>query len=348
MLSTCYCQSLVWYLKPDIRNQFPYKQNQPKMPAIISKPTIKAHHHNLGLMGCKFVLTAVYHDPQIAWDALRAGVAEIERIEQLISSWKTTSQTGRINQMAGIQSVKVDRELFELIKRSLNISRITNGAFDISGTVARNYWKITNQESKMPSPAIITRLMELINYKHILLDEEEQSVLLTKKGMKIGFGAIGKGYAALRASVVMRQMGIENGVVNASGDLMCWGKPMEKDQWEIKIPDPENPSFVLATLNIPNGSVVTSGGYEKYALINGKRYSHIIDPRTGVPAEGLKSVSIVCPNPELGDALATTVTVLGEIEGLALINRLNGIECVIVNHKGEIKYSNQLGNYNKI
>lgn len=312
------------------------------MPAIIAKPTTKAHHHNLALMGCKFVLTAVHHDPQIAWDGLRAGVREIERIERLISSWREDSQTGKINQMAGIQSVKVDRELFELIQRSIQVSKITRGAFDLSGTVARDYWKITNQESEMPSPAVVDRLKELINYKHILLDEKQSSVLLLKKGMKIGFGAIGKGYAAMSASVIMRAMGIENGLVNASGDLLCWGKPMEKEQWEIKIPDPENPSYVLATLNIPNGSVVTSGGYEKYALINGKRYSHIIDPRTGTPAEGLKSVSIVCPNPELGDALATTVSVLGEKEGLALINRLKGIECLIVNQNGDIRYSNNL------
>lgn len=312
------------------------------MPAILAKPTTKAHHHNLGLMGCKFVLTAIHENPQIAWDALRAGVKEIERIERLISSWRTESQTGQINQNAGIQSVKVDRELFELIKRSNHVSKITRGAFDICGTVARDYWQITNKESKMPSPAIIARLRELIDYKNIILDEARQTVLLAKKGMKIGFGAIGKGYAAMRARIVMGDLGIEHGLVNASGDLLCWGQPMKKDLWKIKIPNPDNPDFELATLRIPNGSVVTSGGYEKYALINGKRYSHIIDPRTGTPAEGLKSVSIVCPNPELGDALATTVTVLGEEAGLALINRLKGIECLIVNYEGKVRCSDNL------
>lgn len=312
------------------------------MPATLAKPITKAHHHNLGLMGCNFVLTAIHENPQIAWDALRAGVKEIERIEQLISSWRIESQTGQVNQNAGIQSVKVDEELFELIKRSIHISRITNGAFDICGTVARDYWQITNKESKMPPPRIIARLRELIDYKNIILDEARQTVLLAKKGMKIGFGAIGKGYAAMRARIVMGEMGIEHGLVNAAGDLLCWGQPMKKELWDIKIPDPDNLDFVLATLKIPNGSVVTSGGYEKYALINGKRYSHIIDPRTGEPAEGLKSVSIVCPNPELGDALATTVTVLGEEEGLALINRLKGIECLLVNYQGEVRYSDNL------
>ena len=312
------------------------------MPVTLVRPKAKAHRHHLGLMGCKFALTAIHHNPQVAWDALRAGVKEIERIERLISSWRPESQTGQINKNAGIQSVQVDSELFELIKRSIQVSKITRGAFDISGTVARDYWKITNEESTMPSPAIIDRLRELINYQHIILDEDRQTVLLAKKGMKIGFGAIGKGYAAMRARVIMGQMGIENGLVNASGDLLCWGQPMNKNHWTIKIPDPEKTDMVLASLNIPNGSVVTSGGYEKYALINGKRYSHIIDPRTGAPAAGVKSVSIVCPNPELGDALATTVTVLGEVAGLALINRLKGIECLLVNHQGEIRYSDNL------
>lgn len=306
------------------------------------KAKIKAHHHNLGLMGCKFVLTAIHENPQIAWDALRAGVKEIERIEKLISSWRANSETAKINRMAGICPVTVEEELFLLIKRCQNVSRITKGAFDISGTLSRYYWTFNNQESEMLPTAKIEELTELMNYHNIILNEEEQSVFLRKKRMKIGFGAIGKGYAALRAKLVMEKMGIKNGLVNASGDLMCWGKPMEKELWEIKIPDPENQAFVLATLKIPNGSVVTSGGYEKYALIKGKLYSHIIDPRTGYPVEGVKSVSIVCPNPELGDALATTVSVLGAEKGLALINRMKGIECLLVDHENQIRYSDNL------
>lgn len=306
------------------------------------KPKTKAHHHHLGLMGCKFVLTAIHHDPQVAWDALRAGVKEIERIERLISSWRASSETWQINQMAGIRPVTVDEELFELIKRCQHVSRITKGAFDISGTLSRDYWNFNNQESKMLPKAKIEELRDLMNYHNILLNENKQSVYLRKKGMKIGFGAIGKGYAAMRARIVMENWGIKNGLVNASGDLMCWGKPMEKNLWEIKIPNPENKELVLATLKIPNGSVVTSGGYEKYALIKGKLYSHIIDPRTGYPVEGVKSVSIVCPNPELGDALATTVSVLGADKGLALINRMKGIECLLVDYENRIRCSDNL------
>ena len=163
-----------------------------------------------------------------------------------------------------------------------------------------------------------------------------KTVFLKKEGMKIGFGAIGKGYAAVRAKIVMQKMGVESGLVNAAGDLLCWGQPLADEPWTVKISDPENPRRALAEFDIPPGSVVTSGGYEKYALVNGKKYSHIIDPRTGMPVEGLKSVSIICPNPELGDALATAVTVLGQEQGLALIDQLAGVECLIVNNDNEL------------
>ena len=290
-------------------------------------------------MGCRFVFTAIHSDPQIAWDGIRAGVAEMERIENLISSWKDDSSTGRINAMSGIEPVWVEKELFELIQRCQRLSKITKGAFDISGTLSRYYWQFNGQESIMPTPEKLEELRRLVNYHHIILDEEKQTVFLKEKGMKIGFGAIGKGYAAVRAKMAMQKTGIESGLVNAAGDLLCWGQPLADKPWEVKISDPENPKIALAEFEIPSGSVVTSGGYEKYALINGKKYSHIIDPRTGWPVEGLRSVSIICPNPELGDALATAVTVLGQKEGLALINQMKGVECLLINDKNELIYS---------
>lgn len=311
------------------------------MNALASKPT-KAHHYALKLMGCKFILTSIHQNPDIAWDGIRAGVSEILRIEALISSWKEESQTGQINQYAGIKPITVDEELFQLIKRCNRVSELTKGAFDISGTLSRYYWNFNGKESQFPSKEKIKELRDLINYNHIILNENENSVFLKRKGMKIGFGAIGKGYAALRAKIAMESIGIQNGLVNASGDLLCWGKPIDEKPWNIKIQHPEKRDLVLASLFMENGSVVTSGGYENFALIDNKKYSHIIDPRTGFPVEGVKSVSIVCPNPELGDALATAISVMGAEKGIQLINQLKGIECIIVNHQDEIIYSNEL------
>ena len=310
----------------------------------ISKPTLKAHHYPIKLMGCGFVLTAVDQDPQRAWDALRTGVQEITRIENLISSWKRDSATTRINDNAGIAPVRVPTELFNLIERSIKISELTSGAFDISGTLARYYWNFNCLENKPLAEEKIIELRDLIDYRLIELDRDNTSVFLKKEGMKIGFGGIAKGYAALRAQEVMQEMDIQSGLINASGDLMCWGKPPNKDFWTVNIPNPKNRVQSLMNFNLPYGSVVTSGNYENYTLINGKKYSHIVDPRTGRPVQYIKNVSVVCTNPEFADAMATAISVMGIETGIALVNRLNGIECIVIDETDEVYFSKQFKN----
>lgn len=305
----------------------------------------KAHHYPVKLMGCAFVLTAVDKNPQKAWDALRAAQKEISRIEELISSWKENSETSAINRQAGKNSVQVSNELFNLIKRSLEISRMTAGAFDISGTLSRYYWNFNKKEGTYLPEGELKELRELVNYKHIEIKESNNSVFLRKEGMKIGFGGIGKGYAALRAQQVMANLGIQSGLVNASGDLMCWGNPPEKQAWDIHIPNPFDPSQALLQLQIPFGSVVSSGSAENFTLIDGIRYSHIIDPRTGCPVTGIKGVSVICPNPEFGDALATAISVMGPKLGLNLVNRIRGVECIIIDEKDQHHYSQHLKSF---
>ena len=203
---------------------------------------IKAHHHMVKLMGCKFILTAIHQNPQIAWDGIRAAQQEIERIENLISSWKESSETSAINRKSGIQAVEVSNELFELISRSLSVSRITSGAFDISGTLSRYYWSFDKSSQEMLAKDQIDELCQLINYKAIELNAKSNTVFLTQQGMCIGFGGIGKGYAAQRAMETMKSMGIHSGLINASGDLSCWGQPPGEKEWQIKISHPDNNS----------------------------------------------------------------------------------------------------------
>lgn len=303
---------------------------------------LKAHHYPVKLMGCAFVLTAADENPQLAWDAIRAGVSEIERIEELISSWKETSETSLLNRQSGMAPVKVSQELFELIERSIRISDLTNGAFDITGTLARYYWNFNKEENTMLSAEKLKELKELVNFRLIDLDHENKTVLLRRKGMKIGFGGIGKGYAAFKAHEVMRDMGIQHGLINASGDLMAWGKPPKRENWSIQIPDPINRNENLLELKIPYGSVVTSGNYENYTLIDGKKLSHIIDPRTGLPVERIKNVSVTCPNPEFADAMATAISVMGSQAGIKLVDQLNGIECIVIDQDDKIYYSKHL------
>lgn len=302
----------------------------------------KAQKKVLLLMGTRFELAAVSRDEQKAWEAIDAGIKEIQRIEALISEWQATSQTSEINRNAGIKPVVVDQELFDLISRSNRISEMTGGAFDISFASIDKVWKYDGSMKTEPSPEQVTASVAKINYKNIILNPQNHSVYLKEPGMKIGFGAIGKGYAANRARDVMREMGIQGGVVNAAGDLVTWGKQADGQSWYVGIADPAEKDKVFSWLTADNTAVVTSGNYEKYAEINGKRYSHIIDPRTGYPASGLKSVTIVCPNGELADALATAVSVLGKDEGLYLINQLKGVECLIITDADEVVTSKRM------
>lgn len=303
---------------------------------------LKAHKKALKLMGCRFEITAVSNDDTLAWEAINAGIEEIERIEKLISSWDKNSQTSLINRQAGVQAVRVDKELFDLIFRAKKISELTNGAFDISYASMDRIWKFDGSMKAMPAAEVVKKAADKINWQDIILDRAALTIFLKRKEMKIGFGAIGKGYAANRAKQIMQSFPIEGGLVNASGDLIAWGKNGNPDGWTIKIADPKDKSKVIGILDINDLSVVTSGDYEKFVEFEGKRYAHIIDPRTGYPTTGIKSVTIVCPDAEVADALATSVFVLGKKAGLELVNKLKSVECLIVTDKDEVLTSNKL------
>lgn len=300
------------------------------------------HHKVIKLMGSRFEITAFHQNPQTAWDGINAAIHEISRIEKLISSWDSESQTSEINRNAGLKPVKVDAELFNLIKRGLRISRLTDGAFDMSYASMDRIWKFDGSMTELPAADLVAKAASKISYLNIVLNEAEQTVFLREEGMKIGFGAIGKGYAAQKAKERMQALGIRSGVVNAAGDLVAWGQDEQGQLFKVGIADPRKKDSVMSWLTVDNGAVVTSGDYERFAMFNSKRYAHIIDPRTGYPTTGIKSVTIICPNPELADALSTSVFVLGREKGLALINQLKGIECLIVTDNDEALTSDQL------
>jgi len=302
----------------------------------------KSYTEVLLLMGSRFEITAVSSNESKAREAIQQGINEIKRIEKLISSWDENSQTSAIRKNAGIRPVKVDQELFNLIRRSKKISDLTHGAFDISYASMDKIWKFDGSMKEMPDSAAVTASVSKINYKDIILDAENTTVYLKNKGMKIGFGAIGKGYAANKALGIMSKLGLDGTLVNASGDLISWGKDEGGKSWKIGISNPKQKDQIFSWLNIDETAIVTSGNYEKFVTINGERFSHIIDPRTGYPVKGLSSVSIICPNAELADALATSVFVLGKDAGLKLINNLKGIECILVTDDQKMLTSNNL------
>ncbi|WP_299557499.1 FAD:protein FMN transferase [Seonamhaeicola sp.] len=303
---------------------------------IYSQETYK---RTLKLMGSRFDITVVAANEDQAHKYIDLAVAEISRIETLISSWDPDSQTSLINKNAGIRPVKVDKELFELIQRSKHISRLTDGAFDISYASMDNIWRFDGSMTKMPTEDVIKASVDKVGYERIILDEKEQTVFLKLKGMKIGFGAIGKGYAADKAKRLLKETGVPAGIINASGDLNTWGRQINGDDWSVAIKNPLNKNKVYALLPVYEKAVVTSGNYEKRVSFNGKTYSHIIDPRTGYPSTGLVSVSVFTNSAELADALATSIFVMGKAVGLDFINQLEGIECILVDDHGKVHYS---------
>jgi thiamine biosynthesis lipoprotein len=235
--------------------------------------------------------------------------------------------------------VKVSSELFQLIRRSLKVSELSNGYFDISFASAERFWKFDESSMERPDEQKVLATVSKVDYSRIELNEELQTVFLKDEGMRIGFGAIGKGYAANRVRAVMKEAGIQSGVVNAGGDLLAWGKRPDGKVWTIGVANPDEIYEVKAWLDLTDMAVVTSGNYEKYVMIDGVRHGHIIDPKTGWPARGLTSVTLVCPDAELADALATTVFVLGLEEGLRLVNHLKAIEAILIDDGGTLHYS---------
>ena len=290
-------------------------------------------------MGSRFEITAVASDEEVARQAIGRAYDEIERIEAMISSWRPTSETSTVNRRAGVGPTEVSPELYGLIRRSLKLSALTDGAFDVTFAGVGSLWDFDDPTPTLPEPAAIRAALEHVGYQKVALDPESRSVFLDDSGARIGFGAIGKGYAANRAVWVLKQEGITAGVVNAGGDLVAYGQQENGSQWEIGIAHPRDRDRIFARLPLTEQAVVTSGDYESLFEIDGKRYAHILDPRTGWPVDHLASVTIVCPDAELADGLATAVSVMGPDAGLALVDRLTGIEALVVDLEGRVRVS---------
>lgn len=288
------------------------------------------------LMGGRFDITIVAQDSLSAEENIDLVIAEITRIENLISDWKPTSQVSEVNQNAGIRAVKVDREVFELTQRAIRFSEITNGGFDISFAAMDRIWKFDGSMTEMPSAEAIKKSVEKVGYKNIVLDSIQSTIFLKLKGMKIGFGALGEGYATDKCRKIMLDKGIQAGIINGSGDMSIWGKQPNGNPWNIGITNPFDTEKLVTVVPINNGAVTTSGSYEKFVVFDGKRYSHIINPATGMPATGLCSVTVFGPNAETANGLSTSLMVLGKKAGLDLLNKYPDYSCVMITDSGKI------------
>ncbi len=283
------------------------------------------------LMGSPFEITVVSVNEDLGYINIQEAIGEINRIEKLISSWDSESETSLINRNAGIKPVKVSTELFKLIERCKQISDITDGAFDISYASLDEVWSFDGQMASMPTNSQVREAITKVGYRNIQLNESESTVFLTKPGMKISFGAIGKGYAVDKAKDLLISKKVVAGVINSNGDLTTWGTKASGEKWLLGIANPNNRSRVFSWLPLVESSVATSGNKERFLMINDEKFMDIIDPRSGYPIrKGIQSVSVFSKNAELCDALATAIMVMGRNAGLALVNQLGGTEVIIV------------------
>jgi thiamine biosynthesis lipoprotein len=288
------------------------------------------------LMGGRFDISIIANDSLSAEKNIDAVIEEIIRIENLISDWKPDSQVSEVNQNAGIRPVKVDKEVFELTQRAIRFSEVTNGGFDISFAAMDKIWKFDGSMTQMPSAEAIQKSVEKVGYKNIILDSVQSTVFLKLKGMKIGFGALGEGYATDKCRDMMLAKGVKAGIINGSGDMSTWGKQPNGKPWNIGITNPFHPEKLVAVIPLKQDAVTTSGSYEKFVVFNGKRYSHIINPATGYPATGLCSVTVFGPNAETANGLSTSLMVLGKTAGLLLLNKYADYSCIMITDDGKV------------
>ena len=299
----------------------------------------REYRRRIRLMGSDFEF--IIGDDDRGAEALEDAIAEVSRIEALLTEFSETSQTALLNKTAGIRAVEVTDEVYCLLKRCNEISEFTQGAFDITSGALRKLYNFKGIEFEMPAANQLQSALSRTGYEKVILAKNNR-VYLSQIGMRIGFGAIGKGYAADMVKRKLLKKGIKNGVVNASGDLTAFGRRADGTLWKVGIADPNCPSNIMAWIPVQNASVATSGDYEQYFESDGIRYSHTIDPKTGLPVTGIKSVTIVSASAELCDALATAVTVMGVDVGMDFIDQLPGIHALVVTDDNKVYTSQQL------
>jgi thiamine biosynthesis lipoprotein len=288
-------------------------------------------------MGTAVEITLMGDNEEQANKAALQAFQEIKRVETLMSPWVESSDVSRINRLAGKEWVKVSPETTDVMKKAQEISELSGGGFDITVGPLTQIWRNAREKGLPPSSQDVKERLILVNFRDVMINREGQ-VFLKKRGMSIDLGGIAKGYAVDRAFELLRTLGYQNLIVNAGGDLRAGGSKIDHP-WSIGIQDPRVSQKIMAKISISDAAVATSGDYEKFFFHQGKRYHHIFNPRDGFPTEGCQSVTVIYKDGMTADALATALFVLGPEKGYSLCQRLDGVECLIVDKEGKIIFS---------
>jgi len=291
------------------------------------------------MMGTEVSVYFWHDDPVIGAEALEAVFAEAERINQLMSTYIEDSPISDLNRRAATESVNAGPELFMLVQRSLDVSELTDGAFDITYESVGQHYDF--RERVRPDEDTVAAEKELIDYRRIELDSQSGSIRFLQQGVRINLGGIAKGYVVERGVAILRSHGVTNAIVTAGGDSRLLGDRRGRP-WVIGIRDPREDGKVAMSLPLADEAVSTSGDYERYFDEDGVRYHHIIAPDTGEPAGKVHSATVFGPDAVITDALSTSVFVMGVDEGLRMIATLPEYESVVIDSSGQVYYSDGL------
>jgi len=286
------------------------------------------------LMGTLVELTLVGNDDKVK-GAAQAVLAEIQRVEDLTSFHKPSGLTA-LNDHAGKGPFKLEPELFALVELSLKWARETDGAFDPTIGPLSRAWNFSGGEPRLPDESEIALLLPTVGWNLVKIDPPTRTVDLPLPGRALDLGGIAKGYARDRAYEVLKKYEVRDALVNAGGDILALGEKERGKPWRIGIQDPRIPNEVRAVGSLKDKRIATSGDYERFFIGGGRRYHHILDPRTGYPADELCSVTIVRNSGPSADGLSLAVFVLGAEKGLKLIESLPGVEGLLIDAKGGV------------
>ncbi len=304
-----------------------------------AKGTDRLREWRGGVMGTSLQLEVLGTDVAELDRVLGLVLDELRRVEDVFTVWRESELT-RLNDRAGQGPIPVSRELALVLATSIECGRVTRGAFDVSYFPLRSLWNYQAEHPTLPTQAEIDAALAFVDWSRIEVDLEKNTVAMPA-GFSIDLGGIAKGYGIDRAMSVMLEQGVKNGLVQAGGDTKALGRKFG-ESWQIAIKNPRHPGELFAVLPVVNQCVQTSGDYERFVEIDGQRYHHIIDPRTGRPSQGCMSATVIGPEATFADGIATAMCVLGPQAGMEIIEQLDRVEAVLVGMDGEVHLSSGL------
>lgn len=302
--------------------------------SILSSGCEERFRESRFLLGTVVEITVI-GDRSSAQHAMKRAFDEIKRIDDLMNVYNENSEITRINRSAGKSAVIVSPDTLNVIEQSLKFAELTGGALDITVGPLMELWGFRGGKKKVPSYKELSEKLPLVDYKKVVVDKAHSSVKAVSPGMQIDVGAIAVGYAVDRAVGVLKEEGIKSALVNAGGEIYALGSPPGKHAWRIGIQHPRRRGELLGILRLKDKAVSTSGDYENFFQVNGRRYCHIMNPKTGKPVEGIMSVTVIADGATEADALSTALFPLGAKGGMKLVEEHEGLDCIIVTGEKE-------------